>query len=130
MQGTYCYDSYCEGIRKAERGEFQDALNIFNEVFLFHPEGATAYKYYFRALVEPNPEDRMRELERAREGFLFLFKSVNKNMDKGTMNQIHNRMIDHYKGLEGSQQSTLEEYNRETEQGLVDFAEMSASTPE
>jgi len=119
------YKGFTDATKLGEVARFQDSLNLLNEVFLFHPEGAIAYKYYYMALVECNLEDRIRQLERAREGFLFLFRSVNKNMDLPGMSEVHDRMLDHYKGLEGSRRSTMEEYDRHNECGLVDFSQIS-----
>lgn len=124
------YKAFKEATKLGEQGLFQESLNKMNEVFLFHPEGAIAYKYYYMALVECNLENRIRQLERAREGFLFLFKSVNKNMDKTGLSKVHDMMLDHYRGLEGSRRSTMEEYERYNECGLVDFTSISLSVEE
>ena len=111
-----------QATKHAESAKFQESLNLLNEVFLFHPEGAIAYKHYFQGLVETNLEDRMRHLERARESFLFLFKSTNENLDKPGMNEVHTTMQDHWKGLEGTRRSTMEEYDHRIEYGSLDLS--------
>jgi len=124
------YEGFVKATKLAEVAKFQDSLNVMNEVFEFHPEGGIAYKYYYRSLVEDNLEGRIRDLERAKESFLFLFKTVNRNMEKPGMTDVHNLMLDHFRGLQGARRSTLEEYDRLTEAGLVDFSIMSSGIPE
>jgi hypothetical protein len=113
------YSIYHNALKLAEKGEFQESLNLMNEVFIFHPEGAIAYKHYFRGLVESNMETRMRNFERAKESFKFLLTSVDGKKEETGMVDIHKTMIDHWEGLEGARQSTIEEYDQRRDYGDI-----------
>ena len=115
MEPDDYHERFTEATNLGMVGRFQESLSIMNEVFLFHPEGALAYKYYYRALVDPDPKDRIKELERADEGFKSLLKSVGKNIEKTGMDEVHNLMLDHYEGLKGARRSTREEFGRRKE---------------
>ena len=103
------FSIYHKATKFAEKAEFQESLNLMNDVFLFHDEGGLAYKYYFHALMETDPDARMKDLERARSGFKSLMASVDENLDKKGMDEVQKRMLDHIEGLEGSVRSTREE---------------------
>jgi len=115
---------YENALKLAQAGKFQESLNLMNEVFLFHPEGAIAYKHYFRGLVESNLEHRMRDLERAKESFKFLIESVNEKKEDTGMTDIFKTMMDHWEGLEGARRSTVEEYNNRVEYGRITSIKM------
>jgi hypothetical protein len=117
------YDIYHDALKLAEKGKFQESLNLMNEVFIFHPEGAIAYKHYFRGLVEPNMDSRMRDFERAKECFKFLLYSVDGKKEVTGMPDIHKTMMDHWEGLEGARQSTIEEYD--TRRGYGDIVQLT-----
>ena len=117
---------YENALKLAQVGKFQESLNLMNEVFLFHPEGAIAYKHYFRGLVETNLENRMRDLERAKESFKFLLESVNENKKDASLSEIVKTMNDHWEGLEGARRSTIEEYNNRVEYGEISSIKLGA----
>lgn len=111
MEEKDSYNIYHDALKLAEKGKFQESLNLMNEVFIFHPEGAIAYKHYFRGLVESNMETRMRNFERAKESFQFLLSSLSGKKELTGMTDIHKTIMDHWEGLEGARQSTIEEYD-------------------
>ena len=113
------FNIYHSALKLAEVGKFQESLNLMNEVFIFHSEGAIAYKHYFRGLVEPNMDNRMRNFERAKESFHFLLTSVGGKKQETGMAEIHKHMMDHWEGLEGARQSTIEEYDTRTGYGDI-----------
>jgi hypothetical protein len=102
--------TFIKASKQGEAGNFQDSLNLFNKVFLFHPEGAIAYKWYFYGLTEENLEDRMRYFERAKESFSYLVDTIKEYQDQPGMEQILEIVQDQCKGLEGARTGTLDEF--------------------
>ncbi len=108
------FSNFEKATKFAEQAKFQESLNLMNDVFLLHSDGGIAYKYYFHALVEPNPETRIKDLDRAQRGFKTLLETISNNLDKKGMDEVHTRMLDHIEGLEGARRSTLEEFENKT----------------